>query len=137
MGRYEPPTAVYLSPDVVDTLRANETKQSAIERERQERQRLRAQARLDRMRAGPCLEPNCIGGQWVYIPSDWHDEEARAFWVSVGCRFLRHEKAWVRPVDLPYQSKRYTPQQWLRSLRRKFFEFYDDELAEREEQRQQ
>jgi len=122
---------VYLSPGVVETLRKIAVAAEAIEAERSERQRIRAQAQYERVKTGPYLEPDGAGGQWVLIPSDWDNKEAARFWAAVGCRFLATEKAWVRPVDLPYRHKRYTARQWLRSLRRKFFEFYGEELAER------
>ena len=100
------------------------------------RKRLRARAAYARMKRGPYLEPNGLGGQWVYIPSDWYSEEARTFWNEIGCRFLEAEKAWVRPVNRPYEGERYSASQWLRSIRRKFFErmafipLHADELAE-------
>jgi hypothetical protein len=99
------------------------------EAEREERRRLRAQAQYERMQSGPYLEPDGVGGQWVVVPSDWYNEEARAFWVSVGCRFLRR-KAWVRSPIVPYQGQTYTANQWLRSLRKKFFELHAAELVE-------
>ena len=104
------------------------------ELERQQRLRLRAQARYDSMRAGPYLEENGIGGLWVVIPSDWFNEEARRFWASIGCRYLPHERKWVRSVQLAYQGKTYTAPQWLRSIRRKFFELHEEELRRREGQ---
>ncbi|MCP4539718.1 MAG: hypothetical protein GY832_21480, partial [Chloroflexi bacterium] len=39
--------------------------------ERAEAEIIRAQARYDRMRSGPYLEPDGCDGQWVVIPSDW------------------------------------------------------------------
>ncbi len=101
---------------------------ASAEAEREERRRLRARARFDRMQSGPYLEPDGIGGRWVVVPSDWYNEKARAFWSSVGCRFLR--KTWIRSPGIPYQGQTYTATQWLKSLRRKFFELHAAELVE-------
>jgi len=101
--------------------------------EQQEYRRLRAQGRYDQMKGGPYLEPNGMGGQWVVIPSAWFNEEARIFWRKIDARFIRRERLWLRSVGLPYDGKRYTAQQWLRSLRKKFFEFHADELARAKE----
>jgi hypothetical protein len=102
--------------------------------ERAEVERIREQARYDRMRSGPYLEPDGCGGQWVVIPSDWYDEEAKGFWKAIGCRFLPREKSWVRPVALPYEYETYSPRQWLVSIRKRFFEFHGAKLKEMEEQ---
>ena len=128
---------VYLSPDVLEKLERRAARRSKRERvrarvdaEARMRKRLRARAAYARMKRGPYLEPNGLGGQWVYIPSDWYSEEARAFWNEIGCRFLEAEKAWVRPVNRPYEGEQYSACQWLRSIRRTFFELHADELAE-------
>ncbi|RLC80452.1 MAG: hypothetical protein DRJ03_21715, partial [Chloroflexi bacterium] len=101
-------------------------------REAQSRRRLRAQARFDRMKAGPYLESNAVGEQWIVIPSAWFNPMAKNFWNQVDARFSRRDKAWVRVANRPYDGKSYTPAQWLRSLRRKFFEFYGDEIERAE-----
>ncbi len=99
--------------------------------ERAERERLRAQAQRDRMRSGPRLESDGIGGQWVVIPSDWRDAEATKFWQSIGCRFLSREKEWLRATNLPYRHETYSPRQWLASIRKRFFEFHGAKLKAR------
>ncbi|MEA3339461.1 MAG: hypothetical protein U9R15_05790, partial [Chloroflexota bacterium] len=89
----------------------------------------------DRMKAGPYLETNVLGEQWIVIPSAWYKREARNFWNDVGARFLYREKVWVHSTVGQYgqyDGKSYTPVQWLRSLRRKFFEFYGDEIEQAE-----
>ena len=104
----------------------------AMAQEIQERRRLHAQAQFDRMKAGPYIESNVVGGQWVVIPSAWFKREARDFWNAVGARFVHREKLWVRTVGLPYDGETYTAVQWLRSLRAKFFEFYAREIEQAE-----
>ncbi len=96
---------------------------ASAEAEREERRRLRARAKFDRMQSGPYLEPDGIGGRWVVVPSDWFNEETRVFWSSVGCRFLRG-KVWIRSPGIPYKGRTYTARQWLKSLKRKFFELH-------------
>jgi len=100
----------------------------AMAKEEQEYRRLRTQGRYDQMKDGPYLESNGMGGQWIVIPSAWFNEKARIFWRKIDARFIRRERLWLRPVGLPYDSKRYTAQQWLGSIRKKFFEFHGDEL---------
>ena len=101
---------------------------ASAEAEREERRRQRARAKYDRMQSGPYLEPDGVGGQWVAVPSDWYKAEARAFWNSVGCRYLR--KTWIRSPNVPYRGQTYTATLWLKSLRRKFFELHAAELVE-------
>jgi len=101
--------------------------------EMQQRRRFQAQAQFDRMKAGPHLEENVLGDQWVVIPSAWFEREAKRFWNQIGARFVYRERLWVRTVKLPYDGKHYTATQWLRSLRSKFFEFYAEELKRAEE----
>ena len=103
-----------------------------VAQEIQQRRQLQAQAQFDRMKAGPYLEENVLGEQWVVIPSAWFEREAKRFWNQVGARFVYREKLWLRTVSLPYDGKHYTAAQWLRSLRTKFFEFYAEELGRAE-----
>jgi hypothetical protein len=133
---------VHLSPEILEQLQDAADKEAKrqrirarVQRRIRNRERIKAQAAYDRMQRGPYLEPTGMGGQWVYIPSDWYHEGARAFWDQIGARFLTGEKAWVRPVSRPYKGKRYTPQQWLHSIRKKFFEFHEERLKEYREHR--
>ena len=97
----------------------------------QEYRRLRAQGRYDQMKGGPYIEVDeLVGNPVVVIPSAWFNEDARRFWRKVDATFIRREKVWVRPVGLPYNGKKHTVHQWLESIRKKFFEFHEDELAQ-------
>lgn len=75
------------------------------------------------MARGPRLE-----GDWLVIPSNWYNEEAKDFWRSLGMRFDSGdlEKRWYRDTRRPHNGKSFDRWAWLKSARRKYYEFYPE-----------
>ena len=95
---------------------------------------IRAIGEHERMVKGPYLE-DIWGDQFIVIPSDWYKEEAKDFWKSKGFRFSNSPyPVWMRSTDLKLDGKKFSPEMWLQAAKRKFQEFYGEDLEQVERQ---
>lgn len=90
--------------------------------------RTKAVLALEHMRQGPHLDKD---GITLVIPSEWYRQDIARFWRSLGFRYHsddlgQYYRQWTRDTRQPLHGKRYTPQAWLQSARRKFSEFWPD-----------
>ena len=90
------------------------------------------------LRKGPHID-----GSLIIIPSPKFHSAAKEFWQGeLGCLFSSHEKAWCfgwetahnRPGCKKGNGNRYTAEQWLESISRKYQEFWASELAQKPEE---
>jgi hypothetical protein len=78
---------------------------------------------LKSMQLGPRLDSD---GHTLIVPSEkgWYKAEASQFWKAQGFRWDGFK--WTRDARRLWNGKRYSPEAWLRSLTRKYREFYPE-----------
>ena len=85
--------------------------------------RARRRREAERMRTGPYQV-----GELIVIPSEWYSEDAKAFWSSIGAQWTPnhpHGPSWVlNTAFTTYGDKHWPAGAWLKSIRRKFYEFW-------------
>ena len=76
------------------------------------------------MRQGPRFLED---GVFLYVPEEpGHNKlEATRFWDKQGF-IIDYSLRVVRDTRMPWRGKVYSPEMWLRSIRRRFYEFYPE-----------
>jgi len=92
----------------------------------------KSQAQVDSEIAWLLKGPH-IEGDLIIIPSPWFKAEAKRFWQNeLGCQYSAHEKAWILHTGVALYplriGKKFTPEQWLRSITLKYRELWQVEL---------
>jgi len=87
---------------------------------------VRAERSARKMLRGPYLDATSTPGvtliAWPSEPG-WFKPPAKAWLRATGFRWDGEGHEWLRPAH-DYRGRRYTPEAWLASCRRKFFSFW-------------
>ena len=89
---------------------------------------LQRRTRQELMKRGPYLVgPNDLVARVVLVvPSEWKNPRVIQFWKHAGFRWNGQALSWLRDTRKPHRGRVYSPEMWLNSIRKRFYDFWPE-----------